>query len=326
MSEVRRDGELVARYFYDHSSQRIRKDLFTGGSPTGSTWFVFGHEGLLAEYDTAGALVRKHTWQPDRPWGVDPVCLCALGDDRYYFITDHLFTPQQMLDETFNSVWQAQRLSFGDTLTSLDLVENALGFPGQYFDTESGFYYNWNRIYSKNLGRYTSIDFLRDGSYQYVTNSPIILYDYSGKDPDNLNVSGTLLDFFKSNRRGYYSGDLDHGWYLEAAHPPHADIMTGCPSVSSLYNPAVLKENSCARIARCNNKERAILIWQAAHNPGFQIQRGDLAFLANMCQAHGGVPTVWGVDQNGYGGAIAFGGKQWKPGRLFWCCKCVCCK
>ncbi len=180
----------------------ISKDLFTDGASTGSTWFVYGHEGLLAEYDTAGALIRKYAWQPDRSWGVDPVYLRESGDDRYYFITDHLFTPLQMLDDSFNPAWQAQRLSFGEILTSLDLVENALGFPGQYFDTESGFYYNWNRTYNEKLGRYTSIDFLRDGSYQYVTNSPIILYDYSGKDPDHLNVSGTIIDFFDPNRRG----------------------------------------------------------------------------------------------------------------------------
>ena len=184
MNEVWRNGELVARYFYDHLSQRTRKDLFTDGSPTGTTWFVYGHEGLLVEYDTAGALIRKYAWQPDRPWGVDPVCLCALGDDRYYFITDHLFTPQQMLDETFNSVWQADWQSFGRLETAIESAPSNLRFPGQYRDAESSLMYNCNRYYSVEAGRYLAQDPVRAPNfpplYHYAYSNPPRFFDQLG--------------------------------------------------------------------------------------------------------------------------------------------------
>ena len=37
-------------------------------------------------------------------------------------------------------------------------VENNLRFPGQYYDVETGEYYNWFRYYNSETGRYLSFD------------------------------------------------------------------------------------------------------------------------------------------------------------------------
>ena len=57
----------------------------------------------------------------------------------YYYINDHLFTPQKMVNTSGNTVWQADWDSFGEVNLTVNTVENNLRFPGQYYDSETGF-------------------------------------------------------------------------------------------------------------------------------------------------------------------------------------------
>ena len=51
-------------------------------------------------------------------------------------------------------VWNSQNNAFSNT-PGTDLIGNLnVGFPGQYYDIESGTYYNYFRTYDGLTGRY----------------------------------------------------------------------------------------------------------------------------------------------------------------------------
>jgi len=63
-------------------------------------------------------------------------------------------------------------------------IENNLRFPGQYFDSETGLYYNWHRYYRAEVGRYMRGDpsLLPDGNIAV----PFMLFLFI-REPYNMN-------------------------------------------------------------------------------------------------------------------------------------------
>jgi len=56
-------------------------------------------------------------------------------------------------DQDFKSVFH-----LFDTYLNDDIIDNPLRFQGQYFDEESGLYYNRHRYYNPDIGRYLTPD------------------------------------------------------------------------------------------------------------------------------------------------------------------------
>ncbi len=108
----------------------------------------------------------------------------AARAEIYYYHNDHLGTPQIMTNSAQQVVWETVRKPFGETTVVVNTIENNLGFPGQYFDAETGLYQNYFRDYDATTGRYTANDplGLSGGlnSYGYVYSNPLLITDRFG--------------------------------------------------------------------------------------------------------------------------------------------------
>ncbi len=100
----------------------------------------------------------------------------AIHAEIYYYHNDHLGTPQIMTNSAQQVVWEAVRKPFGEVNKVVELIENNLGFPGQYHDAETGLYQNYFRNYDPSMGRYVESDPIGlDGgmnTYSYAINNP----------------------------------------------------------------------------------------------------------------------------------------------------------
>jgi RHS repeat-associated protein len=95
--------------------------------------------------------------------------------------------PQQLIQKNGAKVWGGEFRAFGELTAETGAWENRLRFPGQYFDEESGSYYNYFRDYDPTTGRYLQSDpiGLNGGlnTYAYVVGNPIGFIDPLGLRP-----------------------------------------------------------------------------------------------------------------------------------------------
>jgi RHS repeat-associated protein len=104
----------------------------------------------MAELEVAGLF-----WQANFSRGG----LTDSNTNYHYLHSNHLGTPMLATGKDGTVDWNAVSEAFGATgsLPESSIVMN-LRFPGQYFDAETGNYYNFNRDYGPNIGRYIQAD------------------------------------------------------------------------------------------------------------------------------------------------------------------------
>ncbi len=168
---------IIAEYYYDPFGRRLWKDV--GGTKTN---FHYADEGLIGEYDTSGIENKIYGYKPSCTW-TTPLFLKD-NNNYYFFENDHLGTPQSMTAINGAVVWSARYSSFGKATIGVENIVNNIRYPGQYYDNETGLYYNWYRYYDIETGRYLSIDPLKQKGginlYLYCLGDPVNLYDYDG--------------------------------------------------------------------------------------------------------------------------------------------------
>jgi len=197
-------GSLYKRYGYDESGKPsvIAGDIATPVPNTDyvanadserivktvdGTTTIFHYDlsgNLIAETDATGVLTRAYVY-------IGTLRIATIKVDQgtvtgiYYHHNDQLGTPQRLTDGTGAVVWSADYEPFGKATVTTATVTNNFRFPGQYYDTETGFHYNWHRYYDPRTGRYLKPDPIGlDGGmnlYGYSDQNPINLVDPTGE-------------------------------------------------------------------------------------------------------------------------------------------------
>ncbi|MET0081120.1 MAG: RHS repeat-associated core domain-containing protein, partial [Candidatus Thiodiazotropha lotti] len=167
----------TASYGYNGKGERVRKTV--NGT---ITRFRFGPSGaLLGEYDQSGQAIREYLYLEGQPvvqlQGPVPAQVS-------YLHTDHLGAVVKATDGAGSVVWDSDRRPFGERALIVAQVVMPLGFPGQYYDQETGNYYNYFRDYDPATGRYLQSDpiGLEGGvnTYVYVGSNPLQYFDFFG--------------------------------------------------------------------------------------------------------------------------------------------------
>ncbi|MCK5611891.1 RHS domain-containing protein, partial [Candidatus Pacearchaeota archaeon] len=186
------DGTILAEFAYDGKGRRVKK---VDSVQSKTTYFIYDKDNnLIGERDSSGNRLRDYIYL-----GTEPIAMKVYGDQAgiYYFLNDHLGTPQKIVDSAGTVVWEAAFLPFGLAQIHVETITNNIRFPGQYYDAETGLHYNWHRYYDPATGRYLTPDpiGLAGGInlYSYTNGNPVNYIDPDGLAPDWVGYTGPIL-------------------------------------------------------------------------------------------------------------------------------------
>jgi len=164
-----------------------------GGYSPWSSAQPFTHETVVNQqridfvYDQQGLLISEASQGKAGDVYLNGQPLALIENNQiYYDYNDHLGTPQVITDNNKTLAWKADYDPFGKATVTTESVANNIRFPDQYYDTETGLHYNWNRYYDPFSGRYITSDpiGLAGGinTYGYVSGNPMNWFDPDGAE------------------------------------------------------------------------------------------------------------------------------------------------
>lgn len=163
---------VTTSYTVNALDQRMSKS----NSSSNSRYVYAGFNQLLAE-STNGAWT-SYIWN-----GSEPIALVR-SNQIYYIHTDHLGRPESVTNANKALVWKANNNAFSRGVTLDTIGGLQLGFPGQYWDTESSVWHNGFRDYEQTGGRYLQSDPIGLGgginTYAYTSGDPVNRIDPLG--------------------------------------------------------------------------------------------------------------------------------------------------
>ena len=165
------DGSSTSNYFYDAVGNLIRIENGTGTvlveysyDPFGRrlwkeiagvrTYYLYSDEGLIAEFDNSGVLVKQYGYAPHFTHNELMYIKIAAGQSYYWCHTDALGSVRKLSSMSGAQVWSASYTAFGTSTIDSAIVPNTLMYHGHYYDAESGLYFTGDNYYDPFTGRF----------------------------------------------------------------------------------------------------------------------------------------------------------------------------
>ncbi|GAA5018200.1 hypothetical protein GCM10023206_31550 [Acinetobacter puyangensis] len=216
---------------YNHKNERSYRGYVVNGAVSTMTQYIYDEDShLIGEYNKNGVQV-EYVWLGDIP--VAAIYGSGTNTKIYYIVTDAQNTPRRLIDSVSHAVawsWDSTAFGLGNPVGT---VTFNLRFPGQYYDAATGQFYNHNRYYNPELGRYMEADpiGLEGGlnPYAYAGNNPVMNVDPSGL------YSFDLTPAFNNQLSNIFERTASRtalGWGAAVVEPsPFGEIIMGVTTI-----------------------------------------------------------------------------------------------
>jgi RHS repeat-associated protein len=184
----------TTHYAVNALGQRVSKS-----GPLGTSRFMYAGQNTLLTEHTNGQWT-SYLWLGGQPVGM------VRNNTLHWIHNDHLGRPEMVTNAAQQRVWWATNYAY-DRAVNMDWIGGLnLGLPGQYYDAESGHWYNGFRDYDSRLGRYLQSDpiGLAGGinTFEYASGRPSSVTDPLGLADPALELYAAGVIDKMPDRRG----------------------------------------------------------------------------------------------------------------------------
>ena len=176
---------------YDPFGRRIYKS-----STSGTSIYTYDGDNLVEEINGSGGVVARYA----QGLNIDEPLVMLRGGATSYYEADGLGSVTSLTSATGAATQSYTYDSFGNTVATSGSLVNSFQYTGREFDPETSLYYYRARYYDPQSGRFIGEDPITFESglnfYGYTQNSPTLMVDPSGLEPNNWSPIVVFLHLF----------------------------------------------------------------------------------------------------------------------------------